>query len=66
MKKRIRAAKLSSVKLEELRSQMSDKFHYSFGHKLSDAEREANYQEYLKLRDEYLAEAQKLGLEVEE
>lgn len=59
MKKRI-----TSARLEELRAMMSDKFHYSFGHKLSDTEREANYQDYLKLRAEYITEVQKLGLEV--
>ena len=59
MKKRI-----TSARLEELRCQMSDKFNYSFGHKLSDTEREANYQDYLNLRAEYITEVQKLGLEV--
>lgn len=57
---------VTSLKLKELKRQMSEKFDMSFGHNLTDTEREANYQEYLKLRAEYIAECQKLGKEVEE
>ena len=55
---------IKSPKLEELKRQMSEKFDMSFGHNLTDDEREANYQEYLKLRAEYIAECQNLGKEV--
>ena len=56
---------VKSPRLKELRRQMSEKFDMSFGHNLTDPEREANYQEYLGLRAEYIAECQKLGKEVE-
>jgi len=57
--------KIESQKLRDLKRKMADKFDMSFGHNLTDAEREANYQEYLNLRGEYIAECQKLGKEVE-
>lgn len=56
---------VKSPKLKELRRQMSEKFDVSFGHNLTDVEREANYQEYLKLRAEYIVECQNLGKEIE-
>lgn len=51
----------ASRRLWELKKEMSDKFEYSFGHNLSDEDRERNYQEYLKLREQYLTEYQKHG-----
>lgn len=48
--------KIESQKLIDLKRKMSDKFDMSFGHKLSDEEHEQNYQEYLKLRAEYISE----------
>lgn len=51
--------KIESQKLIDLKRKMADMFDMSFGHKLSDTEREANYQEYLKLRAEYITELEK-------
>lgn len=56
---------ITSPKLKELKRQMAEKFDMSFGHNLTDTEREDNYEEYLKLRAEYIRECQKLGKELE-
>lgn len=48
--------KIESQKLIDLKRKMADMFDMSFGHKLSDEEHEQNYQEYLKLRAEYITE----------
>lgn len=46
--------KIITQELRDLKRQMSEKFNLSFGHRLSAEEREANYREYLNLREEYL------------
>ena len=46
--------KIITQELKELKRQMTDKFNISFGHRLSAEEHEANYREYLKLREQYL------------
>jgi hypothetical protein len=53
--------KLVTQELKDLKRQMTDKFNLSFGHRLSSEEHEANYNEYLKLRDEYLGLFKKLN-----
>ena len=55
--------KIKSDRLKELRRQMANKFEYSFGHSLTDLEREQNWQEYQKLRNEYLSEYQRLTID---
>lgn len=46
--------KITTQELKDLKRQMSEKFNRSFGHRLSAEEREVNYREYFKLREEYL------------
>ncbi len=53
--------KITSERLRALRRQMATRFEFSFGHDLTDQEREQNWQEYQKLRTEYLSEYQKLS-----
>ena len=40
---------------------MAIKFEFSFGHDLTDQEREQNWKGYQNLRNEYLSEYQKLN-----
>ena len=54
--------KIKSDRLNELKRQMANKFEYSFGHSLTDQEREQNWEEYQKLRSEYLSEFQRLSI----
>lgn len=58
--------KISLDRLKELKREMANKFEYSFGHSLTDQEREQNWQEYQKLRTEYLSEYQKLTTSTKE
>lgn len=51
-----------SDRLKELKRLMASKFEYSFGHSLTDQEREQNWEEYQKLRSEYLSEFQRLSI----
>lgn len=53
--------KIVTQELKDLKRQMTDKFNISFGHRLSAEEREANYREYLKLREQYLDEYKKVN-----
>lgn len=57
--------RISSSKLNRLRKLMSDMFDISFGHNLSDEDRERNYNEYLNLRTEYMTEYKRLSEVVE-
>lgn len=54
--------KIKSDRLNKLKRQMANKFEYSFGHSLTDQEREQNWEEYQKLRSEYLSEFQRLSI----
>ena len=53
--------KIVTQELRDLKRQMTEKFNISFGHRLSAEEHEANYREYLKLRDEYFAQFKRIN-----
>lgn len=53
--------KITSERLRALRRQMALRFEFSFGHNLTDQERDQNWQEYQNLRNEYLSEYQRLS-----
>lgn len=58
--------RITSTRLKELRAQMANKFEYSFGHNLTDEEREQNWKYYQKLRNQYLSEYQRLSTSTKE